>query len=105
MRIGPHKKIAVHGDFFEKVLIFSVGTFVDFSEMILWLVLTRATLISTIDSIEEPSPVRSVNALTRATLISTDFCTNVLKSTMGCQCPHTGNTHFYVIYGSYTAFN
>ena len=47
MKIAPHKKIAVNGDFFEKVLIFSVGNNVDLSEMIFWLVLTRATLIST----------------------------------------------------------
>ena len=47
MRIGPYKKIAVNGVFFEKMLILSVGTLVDFYEMIPWLALTRATLIST----------------------------------------------------------
>ena len=47
MRISPHKKIAVNGDFFEKMIILSVENYVDYSEMILWLALTRATLIST----------------------------------------------------------
>ena len=47
MKIAPHKKIAVNGDFFEKMIILSVENYVDYSEMILWLALTRATLIST----------------------------------------------------------
>ena len=71
MRIGPYKKIAVNGVFFKKMLILSVGTLVDFYEMIPWLALTRATLIST-------GKINKMPTLND-----------------GCQCPHTGNTHFY----------
>ena len=57
--------------FLRKCLFFSVGNNVDLSEMIFWLVLTRATLIST-------------NLAKRYMLIK-DMC----------QCTHTRNTHFY----------
>ena len=59
--------------FFEKMLILSVGTLVDFYEMIPLLALTRTTLISTQHAQDR----------------------NVITSCM-CQCPQTGNTHFYM---------
>ena len=36
-----------------------------------------------------------VNALTRATLISTHIDLKPITIPKTCQCPHTGNTHFY----------
>ena len=72
MKTAPYKKIAVNGVFFEKMLILSVGTLVDFYEMIPWLALTRATLISTMPK----------------------FTIEEMEDVM-CQCPHMGNTHFY----------
>ena len=38
---------------------------------------------------------KCVNALTRATLISTARTEEVWLIAAVCQCPHTGNTHFY----------
>ena len=57
--------------FFEKMCFLSVGTFVDFYEMIPWLAITRATLISTRTARAGNRGLICVNALTRATLIST----------------------------------
>ena len=36
-----------------------------------------------------------VNALVRATLISTDLTLPKQKKSLMCKCPRTGNTHFY----------
>ena len=71
MRIGPHKKISVNGFFWENAFL-SVGTFVDFYKMIPWLALTRATFISTHSSQRRLYILVRVNALSRATLISTN---------------------------------
>ena len=38
-----------------------------------------------------------VNALVRATLISTDLNVREFPHTHGCKCPRTGNTHFYFL--------
>ena len=72
MRLGPHKKIAVNGDFFENAYFFC-REFCCFFEMILWLALTRATLFSTRFEPYWACGTSCVNALTRATLISTSI--------------------------------
>ena len=40
-----------------------------------------------------------VNALNRAMLISTLWVVSGLRSGIGCQCPQSGDAHFYIILG------
>ena len=60
--------------------------------------LVRATYISTEQFSPTSKTEESVNALVRATYISTDIrtvCKNGRKRNNLCQCPRTGNLHFY----------
>ena len=42
---------------------------------------------------------KCVNALNRAMLISTLWVVSGLRSGIGCQCPQSGDAHFYIILG------
>ena len=57
--------------------------------------LERATLISTLGrASKNESKQNCVNALRRATLISTEEIAEIVNQAL-CQCPKTGNSHFH----------
>ena len=82
--------------FFEKMCFLSVGTFVDFYEMIPWLAITRATLISTQILMIQPRQyfIVSMPSHRQHSFLRNEKWARV-RLPEGCQFPHTGNTHFY----------
>ncbi len=62
--------------------------------------LERATLISTLGrASKNESKQNCVNALRRATLISTEEIAEIVNQAL-CQCPKTGNSHFHKTCGN-----